>query len=655
MGLLKRRKVTIGFVVIIVIVFMLALHFYHPSSMPVPEVSTKSLRALLGEQWVQDTAWFMEINYVEEEDTAWFGQFPKHNFQPNLYTTHQVILLLQNAGKSVDNAQGIIRWVNSIQQPYGTFDCPADVADHAPIMLETYWAVMIFKYLEDSPEHVDKIIDIILNLQKENGGFSLYPGGDADYQATVLASEILLFLGQDKLEKPLRDAADFLKQRLDIRLQQRTKAQAEKIEKLKDLLILRTILELTPNHILPEQFAPVIARAKTLIQKEDFIQETLFWPGFSFAHIANQLFDIALLGVDTGLDFDNIKNLTANKVFPKVPEEGPHLFQGIIDANLLTINDLMELAKNAGEPYPHVEEIIRKVNRYRIEGGWLTFVDLAPSIRSTYAALYVAGKIGYDQFDHKKVESFVASFIKNNNASFRERYYALMSFRLLENRSENELIRDFEESIIKQALQINNDLASLQCYAYLALIAKELNLEIPDPLRDKAKELLASLSMKWKNTPVVRMELLHAVMLTQHIAGEEIFPLSELREKLTALWSSQGGFKAAANFPSGTSIEVPAEYGNILIPDIPIMQSTYSAVQIMELLPSMNILNGEQAIQMKEYILHTKSKYGFDEVSAAMRDKHEKAIGLEPTWKSTMAALKILRFISDTSMQPSAS
>jgi hypothetical protein len=125
---------------------------------------------------------------------------------------------------------------------------------------------------------------------------------------------------------------------------------------------------------------------------------------------------------------------------------------------------------------------------------------------------------------------------------------------------------------------------------------------------------------------------------------------SELREKLKALWSSQGGFKGAANFPAGTSINVAAELGNITIPDIPIIQSTYAAIQIMKLFPSMNILTREKAIQMTEYILQAKSKYGFDEVSAAMRDKHEEFISLEPTWRSTMAALKILRFISDTQL-----
>jgi hypothetical protein len=53
---------------------------------------------------------------------------------------------------------------------------------------------------------------------------------------------------------------------------------------------------------------------------------------------------------------------------------------------------------------------------------------------------------------------------------------------------------------------------------------------------------------------------------------------------------------------------------------------------------------------LTEYILQAKSKYGFDDVSAAMRDKHEEFISLEPTWRSTMAALKILRFISDTQL-----
>lgn len=630
-------------------VFIFGMHLYlRPYSMQMQQGTTNNLHALLGEQWIHDTAWFLGINYVEKEDTAWFGQFPMNNFHPNLYTTHQAILLMQNAGKNVDNAQEIVHWIYSIQQSDGSFDCPADWVDHAPLMLEMYWAVMSLKHLEAIPEHTEKIIDIIVSLQNENGGFSLYPGGNADHQATVLASEILLYLGQNKSEKSLRDAADFLKQQLDIRLQERSGTQAEKVEELKDFLILRTILELTPNHVLPEQYAPVIARAKTLIMERDFIQETLFWPGFSFAHIANQLFDIAEIGVDIGIDIDEINSITLKEVFPRVPEEGTHLFQGIIDPNLLTVNDLIELSKNVGEPYPHVEEIIYKVNRYRIEGGWLALINLHPSFSSTYAALFVAREIGYNQFDLEKVQRFVSNLMENNDASFQERYYALMSFRLLENRLENEFIRNFEESIIKQALQIDDlTYESLLDFTYLARIAKELNIDVPDQLRNKAKVLLESLRMEWKNTPVIRMELLHVVVLVQYIAREEIFPLSELREMLKALWSSQGGFKAATNFPSDFSIEILAEHEDISLPDIPLIQATCTAIQIMTIFPEINILDEDRKKEITKHVLEAKSRYGFDEVSYAMRGKHEKSISLEPTWKSTMAALKILRYISD--------
>lgn len=646
----KQKKIYLlfGLVVLTISALLLTIHYYPiPSSTPTQVFPTEKWAALLGEQWLQDTAWFLEINYVEKEDTAGFGQFSKRDFRPNLYTTHQAIRLLQNAGENIENPEEIIHWINSIQQDDGSFNCPADHFDHAPPILEIYWAVSSLKRLESSPRHPDKIVDFILSLQKENGGFIFNREGDADYWATAMASEILLALGQDKLENPLRQAADFLKQRLDLRLQEELEPQAEKIEKLEDVLILRTILELTPNHTLPEKYAPVLAKAGALIIEEDFVKETLFWPGFSLAHIANQLLDIAALGVSINLDLDKVKQLTVTEVFPRVPEEGFHLFQGIIDTNLLTINNLVELAKNVEEQYPHLQEVIHKVNRYRIEGGWLTFMHLSPSIRSTYGALFVAREIGYTQFDREKVQKFVLNLMENDSASFEEKYYALMSLRLLVEQPNKVVIRNFERDIIAQALHVNvSDSQSLYQIAYLARIVKELNLEIPLPLQDKLKEMLQSLRVEWENAPLARMEFLYQVALAQYITGKEIFPSSEVRKRLKALWSPQGGFKAAAHFHAGVLSDVPAEPSIISLPDIPIIQSTYLATQIMSMLPDTNIITEDYKKEMTKYILQTKSRFGFDEVTADMHEKYEGVISLEPTWGSTMAALKLLRFIS---------
>ena len=209
------------------------------------------------------------------------------------------------------------------------------------------------------------------------------------------------------------------------------------------------------------------------------------------------------------------------------------------------------------------------------------------------------------------------------------------------------VIRNFERVIIEQAAHINvSGYQSLYQIAYFARIVQELNLEIPLSLRDKLKEILQSLRKEWENAPLVRMDVLYAVVLTQHITGKEIFPSSELREQLKTLWSPQGGFKPAAYFPVGASSEVPAESSIISFPDIPIMQSAYMATQIMSILPDTNILTEDYKKEMTRYILQAKSRFGFEEVTSAMHKKYEGGISLEPTWESTMAALKILRFIS---------
>lgn len=648
------KRVFVGIFIVLIISALLAGCLSPIAPTPVAPASEKWM-TLLGEQWIEDVAWFLKINYVETEEVAWFGQYSISALHPNLYTTHQAISLFRNAGESIENPEGIVRWINSIQQEDGSFVCPSDPPEHAPPLFEVYWAVAGLHHLGSSPKHPERIADFVLSLQAEDGGFYLWSedkhkaGEVGHHVATGYAVEILLILGHNKAEEPLRQAAEFLRQHLDSRLQEQRELEPcarKKIEKLENVRILYHLLKLTPDYTLPERYVLVLEEAVELALDEGFIAESFFWPGLNFAEMINQFMALAEMGVDINLNLDQVRQLTVTEVFPRLPEEGAHLFQGIIDPNLLTINHLVKLAKNVGVSYPDLETIICKVNRYRIEGGWLTFVHLGSSIRNTYAALYVASEIGYDQFDREKLKNFVLGFMKDDDGSLAESYYALRSLKLLEERPDRELIHDFKQRISQRPLDEPVDYRCSREAIYLALdevaclawLARELDLDVPAPVQAKADDILQLVHTELRDSPLLGMHILHAIALTQTIAGKKIFPSEELRGYLEALWSPTGGFKGIAHFTGHSPSDSPAD-----IPEIPVTVATYMATEIMSILPDTNVVTASREEKMKSYILQSKTRFGFCYVSPDVHAKYD--VSLETTWESTMAALKVLTFI----------
>ncbi len=640
------RRVFVGVLIGLIVSALLAGYLYLWPMAPTSVVSTpEKWAALLGEQWLEDVAWFLRINYVETEEVAWFGRYSMSAFQPNLYTTHQAIKLLQNAGRSIKNPEEIVRWINSIQQEDGSFDCPADPPEHAPPLFAAYWAVASLHRLGSSPEHPEGAANFVLSLQAEDGGFYLWSkdkhqAGEANHVATGYAVKTLRILGHDKEDEPLRQAAEYLRRHLDSRLQEQRELEpstGKKAEKLENVWILYHILKLTPGYTLPERYILVLEEAVELVLNEGFIAESFFWLGLSFAEMINQFVAIAARGVDINLDLDRVKQLMATEVLPRLPKEGTHIFQGIIDPNLLTINFLVKLTKNVGKAYPDLETVIGKVNRYRIEGGWLTFAHLGPStIRSTYAALYVASEIGYDQFDRRKLKNFVRGFMQDAGRSLAEWYYALMAWRLLEERPDRELIHDFKQRVSQRLLREASYL-SLEEFAALARLTRELDLDVPVSVQARAGDILRSAHTELRDSPLLRMHRLHAIVLTQTIAKQKIFPFEELRGHLETLWSTTGGFRVVAltgQSPSDSPVDIP------MIPFTPV---TYMAIEIISLLPDTNVITVSREAKLKRYILQSKTRFGFCYVSLDVHAKYD--VALETTWESTMAALKVLASI----------
>lgn len=638
----KATKATLaGVIVLIISLILISGYRYHPYFPPDPawgEWGQERWAELLGEQWIQDTGWWLKLGYVEEGEYAAFGQYPLHLMQPNLYVTYGAIKLFSKVGENIENPQKMACWINSLQQADGSFDCPVE---GAPPLLETHWAVTSLYRLGISPEDPDKVADFLAGLQMPDGFFSLRadePPRDEDdvVAATALAGEILLALRQEN-----KQAAQALRVYLDSRLAQIAPPEAWDPEDVRNLLALNTLLNVAPCFTLPERYIAIPHRVvKTLpflpLPRGD--DRGIVW---SFARAVNQVMEVAERA-GLVLDLERIKQHIVTEIIPHLPEEGRYIFDGIIDPNLLHINALAKLTKNMGETYPGLETVIDKINRYRIDQGWISLIHTRPSIKLTYEALFIASGIGFDQFDRQKMKNYILDYIENFAGNFEEAYYALGALKLVEPSPDEGLIRNFREAVREQALNlpVGPEHETLIQYVYFIQIAQKLDLQIPPEVAYRAWYILLMLrGHVVRNWPIPLMPgtvptyFVHAIALLQTVTeGSLLCP----GEHLEVLWSERGGFRHLTYYP---------DMDEIGIIDVPCSEATFFALQAADetsILP--DIITEERKQKMAHYFLQTKSKVGFNYVSPEMLDKYGAYVSALPTLESTMQVMRILKF-----------
>ncbi|MCL0063554.1 hypothetical protein M1N11_05325 [Peptococcaceae bacterium] len=75
--------------------------------------------------------------------------------------------------------------------------------------------------------------------------------------------------------------------------------------------------------------------------------------------------------------------------------------------------------------YTEKEAVINKVNRYRIDKGWITIMLIHPSIEITYDALFIANELEFDKYNREKIKNYAVSYVENPPKDFKKFYYAL--------------------------------------------------------------------------------------------------------------------------------------------------------------------------------------------------------------------------------------
>ncbi|OPY58268.1 MAG: hypothetical protein A4E55_01040 [Pelotomaculum sp. PtaU1.Bin035] len=582
---------------------------------------------------VQNLKWWLEKCYVEEEEVAGFGEYNALDLRkPNLYTTYGSVKILKALGQCVEEPEKIANWINSLQKENGSYDDPLN---DAPLLWETYWAISTLNNVGFKPKQQEEITNFVLSLQKTDGLFcfdqKLPDNQENNINATHLVIEILATLDSDSIKgeflrhsiKPLRDQLDLRSQEIN---ESRVALPQEKNGLF--LLTLNTFLSISPEIFIPENYVLAVnkvAKEVTSFDGDPFTVKTINW----LINIRNEQ------NVPLVLDFEKLREITLRKVYSKLSKNGAYLFLGNIDPDLT--NDVLELSKNLGLSYPMLEKLIDKIQNYRIEEGWISFTYTPMSISNTYYALYLAGKIGYEEFNDDKIQLYLRRTLNKESTptDYKDKYFAFMALQLLDPNFEGILFEKLKTEIIRQASDFITEKTELEQCLYFLKLVQELNIELPPPVLEKMSQMfnLQRCERGEKRLAFTRMDILHFITIIQSVAKQEMIESTQdIKEQLNGLWSPIGAFRPIPALPD--------------VPDVPDIYSTYLAIDIMQSLDAKNILLSQTQMQaVKEYILQSKEDFGFNYVSKEIREKYGEEANTIPTLQSTYMSYRILEDI----------
>ncbi len=114
------------------------------------------------------------------------------------------------------------------------------------------------------------------------------------------------------------------------------------------------------------------------------------------------------------------------------------------------INELVKICKNFNQDYPQIEKAINKINRYRINNGWITIIRVHPDVEITDNALYIANELEFKDYNCEKIKNYLLNYIENPSGNLKEFYYALKALHLLDrNIDKNTIAQNFKEAVEK--------------------------------------------------------------------------------------------------------------------------------------------------------------------------------------------------------------
>ena len=542
-------------------------------------------------EWTQNLRRWLDLAYSESDNFAGFGDLGSDQITaPNLYITRGAAQILRYLGVKVEDPQPIGAWINSLANDQGAYDDPLN---HAPLMLETYWAVTTLQTLGIPPCEPTKTMSFVLGLQGDDGLFHYDQFIDNtlwnNISCTDVALTILDCLGTEDLpqvKSALNRAADRVVEAVN-NLLSSVNGDWHKFDE-KETENFESGLHLL-SRLAPEKFPKEGKEALVY-----YISEIPSMPGdFLTPKVIDMLLldtaeAVGLIKSDEIPTLPGLKEYLLKRVVPEISTLGGYGWRNRWAERLdpMMTWPTVKLFARAGIPYPQREVLLRTISKYRIKEGWISVIIPVPEVGYTCFGLGVAKYIGWKDYDPEKMSSFAYSILQNSRANIRDTYWAA---KLLEElgKSKEKLVSILDPTITKLWKQGRADDVHT-----LAFLLAELRLPVPawavQPLQKEAEALVPKVSTGGPYGVCIRH--IRELAFIQNLLGREWIPKSELQDKTLSLQAEAGGFKACSDAPCAD------------------LFSTYQALETLEILNALGDFDARKTIS---FVLSCKRNYGY--------------------------------------------
>jgi len=541
--------------------------------------------------WTQNLPRWLDLAYSESDNFAGFGDLGSDQITaPNLYITRGAVQILHYLGVKVEDPQPIGAWINSLANDQGAYDDPLN---HAPLMLETYWAVTTLQTLGIPPKNPEKTANFVVGLQGDDSLFHYDQFIDNtlwnNISCTDVALTILDCLGPEDLPQ-VKSALDRATDRVAEAVNNLLSSVNGDWRKFDDRETehFESALGLLAR-LAPEKFPKEGKEALAY-----YISEIPCMPGdfLTPKTIDMLLLDTAeavgLIKSDETPSLPGLREYLLERVVPEISALGGYGWRNRWAARLdpMMTWPTVKLFARAGIPYPQREVLLRTISKYRIKEGWISVIIPVPEVGYTCFGLGVAKYVGWKGYNPKKMSAFAHSAFRDPRADLRDIYWAAKLAQEL-GESGEKFVSILDPAITKLWKQGRADDVHT-----LAFLLAELRLPVPawavQPLQKEAEALVPKVSTGGPYGVCIRH--IRELAFIQNLLGREWIPKSELQDKTVSLQSEAGGFKACSEAPCADLL------------------STYQALETLE------ALNGTEDFEVRKtisFVSSCKRKYGY--------------------------------------------
>lgn len=568
-----------------------------------PTVVSKSAK---NPRWEKNLRLWLAIGYVEQEHQAAFASVPLDIVtKPNLYATYSVLGIYTALDEPIKNRDAIAEWLESLMTQSGSFQNDGPY----PRLQATLWAVRAMKMLGHTPRHPDKILSYLFSLQDETGWFRFDDNtGQAkeklDLSPTIQAVEAIRDLGMEPKTVP---ALNKTREALIAYLRDHpySKSQTANDPNTGEAGQAALALALLDPTAVPDEFRSSIQRELATVSLSADLMSILKAKG--------TLDKAQLLGLPIPESTsNNLRRVLNESVLPALPTGGSDS-SGTLDLSSptpkqknsvygsvepMTTSIILSLAQKVGASFPNKRELLQTIALHQLASGWSMFGDPQTNPAATYSALKIAREIRYKGYTPDKVAAYLLGFVQPDDSSFdlQSAYYAVRGLLLLGHKPDDSILQALKGRAVARINSLPEDQRDGELL-YMALLAQSMKWDWPNSLKEPARLALQSQN----DLGLGRMLSIHFVTVLQAASGIEVVPREQLVEKVIALSTAEGGFKAVEQSP------------------VPDLLSTYQAVRILEILSAKDKVDKDK---LRQFISSSQGNYGFNLVPLALVKQH---------------------------------